>query len=153
MPIDAAYDEGAHLNFADITVDSIKKPRVLKVRMKVSKTDPFRVGVDVFVGKTDNSFNCSVSAVLQYTVHWGESTGPFFKSARWSTTHPDKACCESQRSSNKGQHRPFETLGPQLQGAGLQLRQLSKLGFGDATSKYARSHIFTAACKRLLMLQ
>lgn len=40
-------------------------PQILKVRRKASKTDPFRVGVDVFVGKTGNSL-CSVSAMMAY---------------------------------------------------------------------------------------
>ncbi len=46
VPSDSTYDEGAHLNFADIAVDCLYCPRILKVRIKASKTDPLRVGVD-----------------------------------------------------------------------------------------------------------
>ena len=41
-----------HLNFEDGSIDSIKNPQLLKVRIKASKTDPFRVGVDIFIGRT-----------------------------------------------------------------------------------------------------
>ena len=46
---DSGYDEGAHLCFDDITINSLQSPKVLKVHLKASKTDPFCVGVDVFV--------------------------------------------------------------------------------------------------------
>ena len=52
MPSDIVYNPGAHLNFEDVSVDSIKNPQSLKVRIKASKTDPFRVGVDIFIGRT-----------------------------------------------------------------------------------------------------
>ena len=77
IPADGAFDEGAHLTFSDISADSLANPRVLRVRVKASKTDPFRVGVDVFVGKTDNSL-CPVSAVLAYVTKRGPGAGPFF---------------------------------------------------------------------------
>ena len=54
VPSDSAYDESAHLCFKDVTVDSIQNPQALRIRLKASKTDPFRVGVDIFVGKTGN---------------------------------------------------------------------------------------------------
>ena len=54
--------------------------RLLRVRIKASKTDPFRVGVDIFVGKTGNKL-CPVTAVLSYMVRRGPSPGPFFRFA------------------------------------------------------------------------
>ncbi len=38
---------------------------VTQVRLKTSKTDPFRKEVDVYVGKTGNDL-CPVSAMLAY---------------------------------------------------------------------------------------
>ena len=44
VPSDTAYDEGTHLNFADVAVDSYIDPQVIKVKIKASKTDPFCLG-------------------------------------------------------------------------------------------------------------
>lgn len=49
-----------------------------------SKTYPFRVGVDIFVGRTGNSL-CPVTAVLAYKVARGSGPGPF---ARFSDGKP-----------------------------------------------------------------
>ena len=78
VPADGAYDEGAHLSFDDVAVDDLKKPSTLKVRIKTSKTDPFRVGVDVYVGSTNDNL-CPVTAVLAYMVARGKGPGPFFR--------------------------------------------------------------------------
>ena len=51
---DYAFDPATHLTFDDIIVDDITNPTLLKLRLKASKTDPFRKGVDIVVGKTNN---------------------------------------------------------------------------------------------------
>ena len=43
VPAVSAFDEGGHLTFRDVIVDSVEHPQVLRVRLKASKTDPFRV--------------------------------------------------------------------------------------------------------------
>ncbi len=48
VPSAEAFDMGAHLSFQDILVDNITKPQALRVRLKASKTDPFRKGL-VFI--------------------------------------------------------------------------------------------------------
>jgi hypothetical protein len=78
IPADSSFDEGAHLSFHDVEVDSLSQPQILRVHLKASKTDPFRVGIDIFIGKTDNSL-CPVSAVLSYMVERGADRGPFFR--------------------------------------------------------------------------
>ena len=54
VPSDSSYDAGAHVNadhiVVHIAVDSKSHPQVMRVRIKASKTDPFRQGVDVFLG-------------------------------------------------------------------------------------------------------
>ena len=67
-----------HLSFGDVSVDNQESPRQLRVRLKASKTDPFRAGVDVFVGATGNDL-CPVSAVLSFLVVRGAAPGPLFK--------------------------------------------------------------------------
>jgi len=58
------YNEPTHLCFRDIAVDSKKDPGSLKVRLKTSKTDPFRKGIDVFMGRTGNRI-CPMMAYLR----------------------------------------------------------------------------------------
>lgn len=78
IPSAASYDEGTHLSFRDVAVDCIHNPRILRVYLKASKTDPFRVGVNIYVGRTGNIL-CPVTAVLHYMVARGQGTGPFFR--------------------------------------------------------------------------
>lgn len=75
---ESSFDEGAQLTFRDVTVDCIEDPHVLKVRLKASKTDPFRVGIDIFIGRTNDDV-CPVAAVLAYMARRGPGAGPFFK--------------------------------------------------------------------------
>lgn len=77
VPSEAAYDSGAHLNMADVSVDSIEDPSVVKVRIKASKTDQFRRGVDIYVGRTHNQL-CPVEALMTYVARRGKQQGPFF---------------------------------------------------------------------------
>lgn len=62
---------------ADVSVDSLQKPSVMKLKIKASKTDPYRIGVDIFIGKTENSL-CPVSAMLIYLTKRGQKPGPLF---------------------------------------------------------------------------
>ena len=50
---------------------------MLKVKIKASKTDPFRQGVDMFIEKTDNKL-CPVAAILAYLAKRGNHKGMLF---------------------------------------------------------------------------
>lgn len=78
IPSDSAFDEGAHLGFSDVTVDCLRNPQVIKVHLKASKTDPFRVGINIFIGRADNRL-CPITAILSYMVERGAGPGPFFR--------------------------------------------------------------------------
>ena len=52
---------GAHLSYGDIAVDSLLNPWFIEVNIKASKTDPFRTGVKLFIGRTGNAL-CPVSS-------------------------------------------------------------------------------------------
>ena len=78
IPSDLAFNEGAHLCFNDVSVNNVHCPQIIRVHLKASKTDPFRVGIDIFVGKTENEL-CPVTAVLSYMVARGDGPGPFFR--------------------------------------------------------------------------
>lgn len=77
---EASFDPSTHLTVADVTVDSHGTPSILHVRIKKSKTDPFRLGVMVYVGRV-NSPLCPVSPVLAYLAVRPEGQGPLFKFA------------------------------------------------------------------------
>ena len=74
---DSSFDEGAHLSFHDVAVDCLSNPQILRMHLKASKTDPFQVGINIFIGKTDNSL-CPVAAALSYMVERGADPGLFF---------------------------------------------------------------------------
>ena len=75
VPNDHDFDPAVHLTKKDITVDNQTAPHTLQVRLKQSKTDPFRQGIYLFVGKTGSDL-CPVSAVLAYLVVRGKKEGP-----------------------------------------------------------------------------
>lgn len=77
VPSAKEYDTGAHLSYGDVTLDSVSEPSCVQVRIKASKTDPFRQGVSVFLGATSNKL-CPVAAVAAYLAVCPTSPGPFF---------------------------------------------------------------------------
>ena len=77
VPNDHDFDPAVHLTKKDITVDNQTAPHTLQVRLKQSKTDPFRQGIYLFVGKTGSDL-CPVSAVLAYLAVRGKKEGPLF---------------------------------------------------------------------------
>ena len=77
IPSDSEYDSGAHLSFSDIAVDSPTNPTIMQVRIKSSKTDPFRKGVDIYLGRTHNSL-CPITAMMAYLSVRRDTAGPLF---------------------------------------------------------------------------
>jgi len=65
VPCQDLFNEEAYLSLGDLSVDSRAAPQLLRVTMKQSKTDPFRKGVTLTLGKTGN-FLCPVEAILPY---------------------------------------------------------------------------------------
>ncbi len=71
------FDPQAMLAPEDVSVDSHSSPSFICVHLKQSKTDPFRMGVDICLGRTGKAL-CSVSAVLAYLAIRPSSPGPLF---------------------------------------------------------------------------
>ena len=67
IPDASAYDPSVHLNFNDIAADNPNSPKILRIRIKASKNDPFRQGVNIHIGRADNPL-CPVSALLNYFI-------------------------------------------------------------------------------------
>ena len=78
IPTESAFDPGAHLTYSDVAVDDISNPSSLKVRIKVSKTDPFRKGVDIYLGRTHSDL-CPVEAMLAFLAIRGNKPGFLFQ--------------------------------------------------------------------------
>ena len=51
-PITSSYDQSTVLLVSDVGFDTHLNPSIVAVTIKFSKTDPFRLGVTVFMGLT-----------------------------------------------------------------------------------------------------
>lgn len=77
VPKDGGFDPAVHLGVGDVAVDDPRKPSLVRIRIKRSKTDPFRKGIDLFVGKTGSEL-CPVAAMLDYLLSRRTGPGPLF---------------------------------------------------------------------------
>ena len=75
---DTEFDPIVHLTYHDVQAESRSQPKWIMVRIKASKTDPFRVGVTIYVGAT-GKWLCPVAAILAYMVQRGSGRGPLFQ--------------------------------------------------------------------------
>ncbi len=55
MPKDTGYDHSAHLSWGDLAIDNPSSLGLLSVRLKASKTDPFKKGITLFIRKCHQS--------------------------------------------------------------------------------------------------
>lgn len=78
VPSMREYDPEGHLSEGDVSLNSRSNPSVVRVHIKASKTDPFRQGVYVYLGRTDNEL-CPVAAVAAYLAVRGGLSGSFFR--------------------------------------------------------------------------
>ena len=76
-PSREAYDASVHLSLSDVALDCHTAPSVLRLRIKASKTDPFRMGIDIFMGRTPSSV-CPIKAMVSYLASRGQAPGPLF---------------------------------------------------------------------------
>ena len=77
VPNQEEYCPDTHLSPQDLTIDSRTSPTMIQVTIKQSKTDPFRVGCKLCLGKTGKDI-CPISAILPYLALRGASHGPLF---------------------------------------------------------------------------
>ena len=75
---DSGFDPSCHLAAGDVLVNNRSSPSYLTVNVKASKTDPFRQGVQIHLGRTYSEL-CLVAAILSYMVKRGTNDGPFFE--------------------------------------------------------------------------
>ena len=68
-----SYNPSTTLCWDDITI----MPNTVKVRIKASKTDPFRTGVDIMLYRNHSPL-CPVQALIHYSHHHPFPHGPLF---------------------------------------------------------------------------
>lgn len=78
IPSQTAFDSSVHLTFGDIAVDSMVNTQSIRVTIKQSKTDQFRTGAQVFLGRTGDKMLCPVAALLAYLAVRQGGDGPLF---------------------------------------------------------------------------
>ena len=79
VPSMREYDPDGHLSEGDVSLDSQSEPSVIRIHIKASKTDPFRKGVYVYLGKTGNEL-CPVMVMAAYMAVRGRLSGHFVSS-------------------------------------------------------------------------
>ncbi len=121
---DRAFDPEAHLCTGDIAVNSHTSPTLMRVNINMSKTDPFRHGVQLFIGTTSDIL-CRVTVMLAYLACRGSPPGFLFKFAGGRPL-----TCQ----------RLVKRLCSVLSSAGVDCRQFSGHSFriGAATTAAAR---------------
>ena len=78
VPTCSAFQPHIHLTWEDVSVDSVEKPKILRVHLKVSKCDQFGNSIDIFLGRIESPMS-PVAATLSYMVIRGPAPGPFFQ--------------------------------------------------------------------------
>ena len=76
-PSQRDFDASTHLTLQDVAIDSRQTPSVIRIHIKHSKTDPFRQGVSIFLGRSLADI-CPVQSIAQYLAIRGATHGPLF---------------------------------------------------------------------------
>ena len=67
-----------HLTLQDLALDSLSSPETLRLHIKASKTDPFRKGSFIHIGRGKYPL-CAIRAVVSYLTVRGAGPGPLFR--------------------------------------------------------------------------
>ena len=71
------FDQSSALCTSDISFDSHSDPTIVRILLRQSKTDPFRRGVAIYLGRTGRDL-CPVTALLAFIAIRPEVNGPLF---------------------------------------------------------------------------
>ena len=77
VPSSFHYDPNLHLSYGDVCLNDTTSPKFLAVHIKAPKTDPFRQGISIYLGKSGVDV-CPVSAILAYMLSRVNQPGAFF---------------------------------------------------------------------------
>ena len=103
LTCNSTFDPKQHLMNRDITFMPRSSPKYMLVRLKVSKTDPFRQGQTIVIGKT-NSPLCPISAMVAYLNSRPSSldSGPLFVYVSGAFLTREKLTRETRLLISKG---------------------------------------------------
>jgi len=77
VPNPSSFSSSLHLGVQDIAVDSPSAPSCMRIKIKGSKTDPFRKGSLIHIGIGQHPLH-AVHALMTYLVLRGDAPGPLF---------------------------------------------------------------------------
>lgn len=77
VPSSQDFNPSSSLTVEDVSVDQHANPTLIRIHLKQSKTDPFRHGVDIYLGRTNVDL-CPVAALLAYIAVRPSTQGPLF---------------------------------------------------------------------------
>ena len=72
-----SFNSFTDLLLSDVALDSRTSPTSIQITLKQSKTDQFRAGATIYLGKTTHAI-CPVTALVQYLAMRGGTPGPLF---------------------------------------------------------------------------
>ena len=102
---DKEYDPSTHLSFGDIAVDSYENTSTIAIKIKASKTDPYRQGIMIYLGATNTKL-CPVKAILAYIAVRGSEPGLPFMFANQQGLTGDKLVLHVRRALTKAGINP-----------------------------------------------
>lgn len=149
--VNSNFDPDCHLATQDLQVDSMVNPTSIKVHIKSSKTDPFRQGCYIYIGKGKPGL-CPITAIISYLKLRGPSTGPLFINMDGSplTRHTLSSTIQSilQAAGIPGQfsgHSFRIGAATTAAGRGVQDHLIKTLGrwSSDAYQRYIRTPVST----------
>ena len=82
VPSNDQFDQTCPLCLSYIAIDNRDNPQVLQVKIKQSKTDPFRKGVNIYLGSTRRDL-CPIKGILLYFSIKRLSFWPTVYTLRW----------------------------------------------------------------------
>ena len=74
------FDPSIHLAVSNVQADALVDPSFFKIHVRCSKTDPFRMGCDIYVGQ-GNSVICPVVVIGNFQALRSPLPGPLFSYA------------------------------------------------------------------------
>ncbi len=73
IPKEGGFEADRHLAVGDVRLSRYQDLHYVEVHLKASKTDPYRQGVTIFLGRVQSRL-CPVSAVARYMVLWSQAS-------------------------------------------------------------------------------
>ena len=90
----ASFSPDIHLGLGDIAQDSNVSPFFMQIRIKVSKTDPFRKGCFVHIRCSNYPLH-AIKSLIEYLAVRGNSPGPLASLPRWQVNSALHGCGEA----------------------------------------------------------